>query len=187
MELHLIRHADAAERGPAYPDDTQRPLTSKGERQAHALAEAYAQQRSRVDLLLSSPWLRAWQTAGALVASAPHGAVALPELAQGDAALTCAALMEAARGAGAAAGVTAAGLAGDGTDSGAAAVRTIAAVGHEPWLSQLAAYLLGAPDAAAAIVFRKAAVMSLSGELRRGGMRLEAFVPMRLRRMRSGR
>lgn len=165
MELHLIRHADAAERGPAYPDDTQRPLTSKGERQAHALAEAYAQQRSRVDLLLSSPWLRAWQTANALVAcSARRAPLALPELAQGDAALTCAALADAARAA------------------GAPAVRTIAAVGHEPWLSRLAAYLLGAPDAAQAIVFRKAAVMTLSGELRRGGMRLEAFVPMRLRR-----
>ena len=164
MELHLIRHAAAAERGPDYPDDSQRPLIAKGERQARELAEGLAQQRLLLDMLLSSPWLRAWQTAAALAPLSRGGALALPELAQGDPARTTAALVDALAVAGA----------GDGA--------CIAAVGHEPWLSQLAAHLTGADAIAGAFVFRKAAVMTLAGELRAGGMRIEALVPMRLRR-----
>ena len=30
IELYLVRHAIAAERGPNYPDDRERPLTSEG-------------------------------------------------------------------------------------------------------------------------------------------------------------
>ena len=30
VELLLVRHAIAAERGPNYPDDRKRPLTSEG-------------------------------------------------------------------------------------------------------------------------------------------------------------
>jgi phosphohistidine phosphatase len=165
MELHLIRHAAAAERGPDYPDDTQRPLITKGERQARELAESLARGGVRVDLLASSPWLRAWQTASALAPLVRGGEpLALPELAQGDPARTAAALLAAA------------------ADAGASEDACIAAVGHEPWLSCLAAHLLGADEVAPAIAFRKAAVMTLSGELHEGGMRIEALVPMRLRR-----
>ena len=166
MELRLIRHAAAAERGPAFPDDTQRPLVAKGERQASMLAESLGREGVRVDLLASSPWLRAWQTASALAPLLTMGEpLALPELAQGDPERTAAALAAASGG-----GPT------------ATVSEIVVAVGHEPWLSQLAAHLLGADEVASAIVFRKAAVMTLTGALRGGGMRLEAFVPMRVRR-----
>lgn len=172
-ELLLIRHAAAAERGPAFPDDTQRPLVAKGERQARVLAAALARQGVRLDLLASSPWLRAWQTATALATlCADARALALPELAQGDPGRTTLALVEAAavHGAG--------GVTSDGAAAGAH--ERLAAVGHEPWLSRLAEYLLGIDAGGGAFVFRKAAVMTLSGELQRGGMRLEALVPVRV-------
>jgi len=179
MELHLIRHARAAERGPAYPDDSLRPLVSKGEAQARALARAWERMGVRVDHLATSPWLRARQTAAALrdLAGELHTTEAL---AQGDPARSARALAR-----------LAAGLADDAPSSGgpddgwlaawrpALASARVAAVGHEPWLSELAAWLLAGDAAALRITFRKAAVLTLAGEPRPGGMALEAFVPMR--------
>jgi phosphohistidine phosphatase len=57
--LWLLRHADAAD---GVPDDA-RPLTEKGIRQAQAAGRALAQLGVRLDACLSSPKLRALQTA----------------------------------------------------------------------------------------------------------------------------
>jgi phosphohistidine phosphatase len=57
--LWLLRHAEAAE---GLPDD-ERPLTDKGVRQAEAAGLALARLGERIDLCLSSPKLRALQTA----------------------------------------------------------------------------------------------------------------------------
>jgi phosphohistidine phosphatase len=57
--LWLLRHADAAD---GEPDDA-RPLTEKGIRQAQAAGQALAQLGVRLDACLTSPKLRAAQTA----------------------------------------------------------------------------------------------------------------------------
>jgi len=57
--LWLLRHAEAAEGAP----DDERPLTEKGMRQADAAGIALARLGVHLDLCLSSPKLRALQTA----------------------------------------------------------------------------------------------------------------------------
>jgi phosphohistidine phosphatase len=57
--LWLLRHAEAAEGSP----DAARPLTAKGLRDAHAAGLALKAMRIELDTCLSSPKLRALQTA----------------------------------------------------------------------------------------------------------------------------
>jgi phosphohistidine phosphatase len=59
MKLYLVRHAEAA---PGDPDEL-RPLTAEGRAQARALGEGLAGDGVRVDALLTSPLLRARETA----------------------------------------------------------------------------------------------------------------------------
>jgi phosphohistidine phosphatase len=57
--LWLLRHAEAAD---GLPDD-ERPLTERGVRQAEAVGRALARLGTNLDVCLSSPMLRAVQTA----------------------------------------------------------------------------------------------------------------------------
>jgi phosphohistidine phosphatase len=57
--LWLLRHAEAAEGAP----DDERPLTERGLRQAEAAGRALARLGEHIDVCLSSPKLRALQTA----------------------------------------------------------------------------------------------------------------------------
>jgi phosphohistidine phosphatase len=57
--LWLLRHAEAAD---GYPDD-ERPLTDRGMRHAEAAGIALARLGTHIDVCLSSPKLRAVQTA----------------------------------------------------------------------------------------------------------------------------
>jgi phosphohistidine phosphatase len=64
MNLYLLRHAIAAERDPyKYPDDALRPLTATGSKKMIRIADALYKMGLQVDLILSSPFLRARQTA----------------------------------------------------------------------------------------------------------------------------
>jgi phosphohistidine phosphatase len=64
MILYLLRHAIAAERDPdKYPDDSLRPLTAPGRKKMTKVADALNRIGLQVDLILSSPYLRAQQTA----------------------------------------------------------------------------------------------------------------------------
>ncbi len=64
MNLYLLRHAIAAERDPdKYPDDSLRPLTAPGRKKMIKVADALCRIGLQVDLILSSPYLRARQTA----------------------------------------------------------------------------------------------------------------------------
>jgi phosphohistidine phosphatase len=64
MMLYLLRHAIAVERGGLeHADDRLRPLTPKGERRMRRIAEGMLRLGLSFDLLLSSPYLRAKQTA----------------------------------------------------------------------------------------------------------------------------
>ena len=63
MLMYLVRHAIAAEPGPEYPDDTQRPLTHQGAARFRKEVRALAALDIRIDGILTSPLVRAQQTA----------------------------------------------------------------------------------------------------------------------------
>lgn len=64
MKLYILRHGIAVKPGtPGYEDDSARPLTPKGKRQLRQIAAAMKKMGLRFDLVLSSPFLRAKQTA----------------------------------------------------------------------------------------------------------------------------
>ncbi len=64
MELYLLRHGQAVERGTrGFEDDAARPLTPKGRRQLRKVTGAIKKLERDFDLILASPFLRAKQTA----------------------------------------------------------------------------------------------------------------------------
>jgi phosphohistidine phosphatase len=64
MRLYLIRHADAAPLGEGgVSDDHDRPLTELGHSQTRALAAALQRRDVNLDQIVTSPLLRARQTA----------------------------------------------------------------------------------------------------------------------------
>lgn len=60
--LYLIRHAKSSWKNPEL-EDSQRPLNSRGERDAPEMAERLKARSLSVDLMISSPALRAKRTA----------------------------------------------------------------------------------------------------------------------------
>lgn len=66
--LYLVRHAIAEERGAAWPDDDVRPLSRDGIRKWRRGASGFAAIAPGIDLVLTSPLLRARQTADLLQA-----------------------------------------------------------------------------------------------------------------------
>jgi len=64
MELYFLRHATAVDRGtPRYDDDSQRPLTADGRKQMGRAAKGMKALGLKFDLILSSPYVRAADTA----------------------------------------------------------------------------------------------------------------------------
>jgi len=64
MDVILIRHAEAGERDPnSWPDDAQRPVTPDGRRKQVAAAQAMQKLGFEFDFLVTSPLVRARQTA----------------------------------------------------------------------------------------------------------------------------
>jgi phosphohistidine phosphatase len=62
-ELYLIRHAIAEERGEAWPDDSKRPLSDDGKSAMRKAARGLVRLEVVFDIVLSSPFVRARQTA----------------------------------------------------------------------------------------------------------------------------
>ncbi len=121
-KLYLVRHAIAAERGDAWPDDNKRPLTPKGTARMRQVVRGLRELGVVVDVVLSSPLVRAKQTAELLVDGLKPAPtiVVVAVLAPGTAPVTdC-------RGAGA-----------------FRKVRRVALVGHEPGIGELATWLVG--------------------------------------------
>ncbi len=84
MSIFVVRHAKAGSRHDwAGDDDTQRPLTKPGRRQAAALAERLAGEP--ITGLWSSPYLRCVQTIEPLAAARGLDIVAEPRIAEGAA------------------------------------------------------------------------------------------------------
>jgi phosphohistidine phosphatase len=132
--LYLVRHAIAADRGDKYPDDAKRPLTHKGIARMRQAVRGLRTTDPAIDLVLTSPYARARQTAEILVAGlSPSPALeALETLAPGQ---PPAGLADALRQ--------------------YASHKTIALVGHEPDLGVLAAWLIGAREP---LVFKKGGI-----------------------------
>jgi phosphohistidine phosphatase len=64
MNLYLIRHAIAVDGGTAeYEQDSQRPLTDKGKKKMVQIAKGLHAIGADFDLILSSPYVRAKETA----------------------------------------------------------------------------------------------------------------------------
>jgi phosphohistidine phosphatase len=122
-ELYLVRHAIAADRGDAWPDDTKRPLTERGIGRFKESVGGLKDLEAVIDEVFTSPLVRAKQTADLLAAGIEGKPTVklLEALAPGHApAAVMAQLAKLAKR------------------------RRIALVGHEPDLGELAAYLIGA-------------------------------------------
>jgi phosphohistidine phosphatase len=64
MKIHVLRHGISVNRNDLdVENDAERPLTPKGKRQLRQVAAAMKKMGLRFDLVLSSPYLRARQTA----------------------------------------------------------------------------------------------------------------------------
>jgi phosphohistidine phosphatase len=166
MELYIVRHGIAEEK---FPDgtDAARALTDEGRRKTARAARGLAALGVRPDLIVSSPLLRARQTAEVL-AEALRPAEGIAE-----------------------AQWLSPGIPPAGTVRQLArlAHRSVLLVGHMPDVSALASLLLtGRPSAD--IVFKKAAVCALSfdGRARAGCARLEWLLqPRHLRAAATGK
>jgi phosphohistidine phosphatase len=74
VQLYLLRHADAGDPAEWPGDDAERPLSAKGKRQARRLGSLLAGIGWKPDVILTSPKVRAAQTAklvGAAVGAKP--------------------------------------------------------------------------------------------------------------------
>ena len=75
VELYIIRHGLAEERGAAWPDDARRPLTGEGMARLRKEARGLRTIGVAFDVILTSPLVRARQTAeilGAGLEPRPH-------------------------------------------------------------------------------------------------------------------
>lgn len=133
MELILIRHADAGDPGPDWPNDDQRPLTKSGKAQSTAIGKAMARLVPQVDLFCSSPLLRAKQTAALICESTGWPP---PEIHDVSPLSRIDEVMQGFEGYG---------------------VNTLAYVGHEPTLSMLITWLLTRDDARSVVEMKKGA------------------------------
>jgi phosphohistidine phosphatase len=132
--LYLVRHAIAAERGAKWPDDGKRPLTHKGAARMRLTVRGLRRLGAEIDLILTSPLVRARQTADIVA----EGIGSAPEVIEVDALTPD----QSPPAVGAALAPY-------------ASVSRIALVGHEPGLGELAAWLVGAREP---IEFKKGAV-----------------------------
>lgn len=139
MDLYVIRHAIAEERDASHwPDDSQRPLTDRGRDRFRAVADLLGRVAPVVDVVLSSRYVRAWQTAELLAEHADWPEpTPCPELEGATSEAVCEALGDAPPDA------------------------VVALVGHEPCLSELVAYMLTGDEAGMEMEFKKGGVVCL--------------------------
>jgi phosphohistidine phosphatase len=138
--LYLVRHAVAHKRDAGrWPDDSKRPLTPEGEEDFMGAARGLARIVPEVDILLSSPYDRAWRTAEILTQQAgwpaPQEFPALePDVAPEKAVLALQTYADS---------------------------QSVALVGHRPCLHEMAVYLLTGDAGGADMKLKKGGVVCI--------------------------
>jgi phosphohistidine phosphatase len=162
--LYFVRHGIAADPSSAFPDDAARPLTDEGTARLRVQFKALSRLDVEIEHVLTSPLVRAMQTAALLRESlTPMPAVVVVDaLSPGgrfDALMAELAKLPCVRG--------------------------VALVGHEPSIGMAAARLLGARDA---IRFKKGAVCRIDVATLppAGSGQLQWFLPPRVLRGLAG-
>jgi phosphohistidine phosphatase len=125
MELLIVRHGPAGDRKEwraSHRPDKERPLTKDGRRKTRAAARGLASVLDAVELVATSPWTRAAQSAEFLAAAFGAKIVALPELVPDRSYEELAAWLKNRR------------------------EKRVALVGHEPHLSGFASWLMTGRD-----------------------------------------
>jgi phosphohistidine phosphatase len=152
VEVYLLRHADAGDPEAWNRPDAERPLSSKGRRQAERLGRHLAAVEFAPDAILTSPKIRAAETAR-LVAEALGRPVAEDERLGGPFGIDS--LGEILRDAG--------------------SPRRAVLVGHDPDFSELLSLLVGAPE----LSMRKGALarVDLDEPIEAGGGVLRWLLP----------
>jgi phosphohistidine phosphatase len=158
MQLYLVRHAIADVRDPLrWPDDSGRPLTQRGIRRFESAAPGLVRLCPKLDRLLTSPLVRARQTADILHAHGWPAPEVMEELRPEVPAVRTLGALAACEG-----------------------MPCVAMVGHEPAIGEFLSYLLAASETALQSLWRKggAAVVDLP-ELRAGAGLLVSYLPPR--------
>jgi len=139
MDLYLVRHAIAEPRdGNRWSDDSQRPLTPDGSERFRAESRGLRRIGVSVEALLSSSHVRAWQTAEILTEEAGWpSAQRCVELEPPSSSSACLEVV------------------------GARSESSLALVGHEPNLSELASLLLSGSENALRLELKKGGVILL--------------------------
>jgi phosphohistidine phosphatase len=140
MYVYLVRHAVAHKRNPDHwPDDRGRPLTPEGEEEFLGTARGLARVVPEVEILLSSPYERAWRTAEILAEQAGWPAPEeLPALEPDVPPEKVVVALEAYEG-----------------------KQSIALTGHRPGLHELAVYLLTGDVGGADMKIKKGGVVCI--------------------------
>ena len=165
LELYLIRHGIAAERGDQYPDDSKRPLTTQGIARLRKEARALDELGVNFELILTSPLARARQTADTLAETMKSKPTVTP--------------LDALEPAGSPADVI---------QELGKHVRNksrVALIGHEPDIGELAARLIAAR---APLAFKKGAIARIDFEVLppKGHGQLAWFLPPKMLRKLGG-
>jgi phosphohistidine phosphatase len=152
VELYLLRHADAGDPDSWQGNDDERPLSDKGRRQSERLGRFLVDGGFRPDVIVSSPKLRALDTAR-IVGDRLKVKVMLDERLGDDASLSAV----------------------EGVLASAGDVRRPVLVGHDPDFSALLALLCGSSR----VPLRKAALARIDADrpLAAGGGVLRWLVP----------
>jgi phosphohistidine phosphatase len=142
MKICILRHAEAEPRGPGVAE-AARKLTAEGKRELRAVLRLARDAGVDPDVILTSPWTRALETA-----MAARDALGTEQLIESKALLP---------------DVLAAHIWGE--IRSLRPLKEIMVVGHEPHLSRLAAFLLEAP---VAIDMKKSAIIRIDVQEREG-------------------
>ena len=164
LELYLVRHGLAAERGKEWPDDSKRPLTPEGITRLRRSARGLTEMGVSFDQIVTSPLVRARQTADVLAEELKGKPPIATSDALAPAGSSAAVMQEIAKH-----------------------VRhaRVALVGHEPNLGELAAQLIGAR---APLEFKKGGMCRIDFDILppKGGGMLRWFLPPKVLRKLGG-
>jgi len=150
MRIYILRHGIAVDHGtPGYEPDSERPLTPEGRRKTRLIARDLAKLDVKPDVILTSPLVRARQTAdivATILRLKSRLRICDPLTSGGDAKRLIAEINK---------------------QHGKA--ESIMLVGHEPDLSELASLLLTGNKAGAAIELKKGGLCVLEMDVLRAG------------------